>query len=238
MYIVILLACCLFWGSYGLQVQNALRRRHFRVFVSPFQGEGRSGTEQQAGTTEPIPLSIHPSPGDALELTEENVMKVLDEIRPYLKSDGGDVEVVSINLVTRDIEVSLQGACGNCPSSTTTMKMGIERILRENFDNLGEVSAANLTPEHAEAEGGGGGAAARPLITQEVVENTLRSILPAIQGMGGSVAVKSVNQAAAAGEVVVTVTYRGPARLRKGVELVLRDIKGVGSVVVEDADRG
>ena len=218
------------------------------MFASPFQEEGRSGgTEQQAGTDpDPIPLSIHPSPGDALELTEENVMKVLDEIRPYLKSDGGDVEVVSINLVTRDIEVSLQGACGNCPSSTTTMKMGIERILRENFDNLGEVRAANLTPEHAGAggmgaEGGGAAlAAAQPLITQEVVENTLRSILPAIQGMGGSVAVKSViaAAAAAAGEVVVTVTYKGPARLRKGVELVLRDIKGVDSVVVEDDDSG
>ena len=149
------------------------------------------------------------------------MVKVLDEIRPYLQSDGGDVEVANINLVTRDIEVSLQGACGNCPSSTTTMKMGIERVLRENFDNLGSITALNLTEEGAPSE---------PLIDTELIEGTLKNILPAIQGMGGSVNVKSVEP----GSGEVTVIYKGPARLRKGVELVLKDIKGVNTVTIEE----
>ena len=148
-------------------------------------------------------------------------MKVLDEIRPYLQSDGGDVEVANINLVTRDIEVSLQGACGNCPSSTTTMKMGIERVLRENFDNLGSITAVNLTEEATSGEN---------RIDIETIKNTLNNILPAIQGMGGSVDVKSVEPVS--GEVVVV--YEGPARLRKGVELVLKDIKGVNAVRIEE----
>lgn len=185
-------------------------RSCWRTFVdSPLEdGDGETWT-------------VRPDPGAALDLNEENVMKVLDEIRPYLHADGGDVEVANINLATRDIEVSLQGACGNCPSSTTTMKMGIERVLRENFDNLGSVTAINLTEEEASSE---------PLISTELIESTLQNILPAIQGMGGSVTVKSVEPTS--GEV--TVMYKGPARLRKGVELVLKDIKGVNTVTVDE----
>lgn len=187
-----------------------------RTFVTD-RGAPESPLEGTGGET----WSVRPDPGAALDLNEENVMKVLDEIRPYLHADGGDVEVANINLVTRDIEVSLQGACGNCPSSTTTMKMGIERVLRENFDNLGSISAMNLTEEDTSSE---------PLINTELIESTLQNILPAIQGMGGSVIVKSVD--AANGDV--TVVYKGPARLRKGVELVLKDIKGVNTVTVEE----
>ena len=183
-------------------------RSCWRTFVDKSPLEGETWT-------------VRPDPGAALDLNEENVMKVLDEIRPYLHADGGDVEVANINLATRDIEVSLQGACGNCPSSTTTMKMGIERVLRENFDNLGSVTAINLTEEKASSE---------PLISTELIESTLQNILPAIQGMGGSVTVKSVEPTS--GEV--TVMYKGPARLRKGVELVLKDIKGVNTVTVDE----
>lgn len=186
-------------------------RSCWRTFVD------KSPLEDGAGET----WTVRPDPGAALDLNEENVMKVLDEIRPYLHADGGDVEVANINLATRDIEVSLQGACGNCPSSTTTMKMGIERVLRENFDNLGSVTAINLTEEKASSE---------PLISTELIESTLQNILPAIQGMGGSVTVKSVEPTS--GEV--TVMYKGPARLRKGVELVLKDIKGVNTVTVDE----
>nr|DAD38356.1 TPA_asm: hypothetical protein HUJ06_008997 [Nelumbo nucifera] len=75
------------------------------------------------------------SPGlysaQTFELTAQNVDLVLEDVRPYLISDGGNVDVVSVE--DGVISLKLQGACGNCPSSTTTMKMGIERVLKEKF---------------------------------------------------------------------------------------------------------
>ena len=65
---------------------------------------------------------------DPQALTLENVERALDELRPFLMADGGNVEVVEIDGPV--VKVRLQGACGSCPSSTMTLKMGIERKLR------------------------------------------------------------------------------------------------------------
>jgi Fe-S cluster biogenesis protein NfuA len=73
----------------------------------------------------------------SLTLTPDNVEKVLDEMRPYLMSDGGNVELVEIDGPV--VKVRLQGACGSCPSSTMTLKMGIERRLREMIPEIAEV---------------------------------------------------------------------------------------------------
>ena len=72
-----------------------------------------------------------------LELTPENVETVLDELRPYLMADGGNVELVEIEGPI--VQLRLQGACGSCPSSTMTLKMGIERKLREKIPEIDEV---------------------------------------------------------------------------------------------------
>jgi Fe-S cluster biogenesis protein NfuA len=72
-----------------------------------------------------------------LELTSENVETVLDELRPYLMSDGGNVELVEIDGPI--VKLRLQGACGSCPSSTMTLRMGIERRLREFIPEIAEV---------------------------------------------------------------------------------------------------
>ena len=61
-------------------------------------------------------------------LTSYLVDKALDEVRPYLIADGGNVEVAAVQ--DGVVMLRLQGACGTCPSSTATMKMGIERSLR------------------------------------------------------------------------------------------------------------
>ena len=74
---------------------------------------------------------------DPRALTIENVDRVLDELRPYLMADGGNVEVVEIDGPI--VKVRLQGACGSCPSSTMTLKMGIERKLRESIPEVSEV---------------------------------------------------------------------------------------------------
>ena len=67
----------------------------------------------------------------------ENVKEVLEQIRPALKADGGDVELVDVN--DGVVSVRLTGACGSCPMSTMTLKMGIERILREKVPEVKEV---------------------------------------------------------------------------------------------------
>ncbi|MBW4513748.1 MAG: NifU family protein [Timaviella obliquedivisa GSE-PSE-MK23-08B] len=72
-----------------------------------------------------------------LELTSENVEKVLDEMRPYLISDGGNVELVELEGPI--VKLRLQGACGSCPSSAMTLRMGIERKLRETIPEIAEV---------------------------------------------------------------------------------------------------
>jgi len=72
-----------------------------------------------------------------LALTTENVEAVLDEMRPYLMSDGGNVELVEIDGAV--VKLKLQGACGSCPSSAMTLRMGIERRLREVIPEMSEV---------------------------------------------------------------------------------------------------
>ena len=76
----------------------------------------------------------------SLTLTPENVETVLDEMRPYLMADGGNVELVEIDGPI--VKLRLQGACGSCPSSAMTLKMGIERRLREIIPEIAEVEQA------------------------------------------------------------------------------------------------
>lgn len=68
----------------------------------------------------------------------EKVQAVLDQVRPMLQRDGGDVELVE---VTADniVKVKLQGACGFCPMSTMTLKMGIEKAIKEQIPEIVEV---------------------------------------------------------------------------------------------------
>ena len=70
-------------------------------------------------------------------LTIQNVEMVLDEMRPYLMADGGNVELVGLDGPI--VKLRLQGACGTCPSSAMTLRMGIERRLREMIPEIGEV---------------------------------------------------------------------------------------------------
>jgi Fe-S cluster biogenesis protein NfuA len=72
-----------------------------------------------------------------MELTIENVETVLDEMRPYLMSDGGNVELVELDGPV--VRLRLQGACGSCPSSTMTLRMGLERRLKEMIPEIAEV---------------------------------------------------------------------------------------------------
>jgi Fe-S cluster biogenesis protein NfuA len=72
-------------------------------------------------------------------MTKENVEAVLNKVRPSLQADGGDVELVDVADGT--VKVRLTGACGGCPMSTLTLKMGIERILKKELPEVKEVVA-------------------------------------------------------------------------------------------------
>jgi len=70
----------------------------------------------------------------------DKVKAVLEEIRPALQADGGDLELVE---VTEDgvVKLKLVGACGTCPMSQMTLKMGIEKRLMEKLPEIKEVVA-------------------------------------------------------------------------------------------------
>jgi Fe-S cluster biogenesis protein NfuA len=78
-----------------------------------------------------------------LPLTEENVERVLDEVRPSLMADGGNVALHEIDGLV--VVLMLQGACGSCPSSTMTLKMGIETRLRDKIPEILEVEQIHDT---------------------------------------------------------------------------------------------
>ncbi|MDD2501388.1 MAG: NifU family protein [Geobacter sp.] len=67
----------------------------------------------------------------------EKVQAVLDQVRPMLQRDGGDVELIEV--VDGIVKVKLQGACGSCPMSTMTLKMGIEKAIKEQIPEIIEV---------------------------------------------------------------------------------------------------
>jgi len=69
----------------------------------------------------------------------DKVEEVLNQIRPSLRADGGDVELVDVK--DGIVSVKLTGACAGCPMSTITLKNGIERLLKEEIPGIKEVAA-------------------------------------------------------------------------------------------------
>ncbi|XP_074267629.1 nifU-like protein 1, chloroplastic [Silene latifolia] len=136
------------------------------------------------------------------ELNSENVDLVLEEVRPYLIADGGNVDVVSVEHGI--ISLQLQGACGSCPSSTTTMKMGIERVLKEKFGDavkdIRQVNAELLNET-----------------TVEAVNRHLDILRPAIKNYGGEVDVIAIQ----GGDC--TVKYDGPDTIGSGIKAAIRE---------------
>ena len=75
-----------------------------------------------------------------MELTEENVMKVLEDLIPYIEADGGWLEFVEIEEETNFVKVRLGGACSTCAMSAMTLKQGIEKkLMMEIPDVVGVV---------------------------------------------------------------------------------------------------
>ena len=76
-----------------------------------------------------------------MELNDLNVNTVLDEIRPYIEADGGYLEYVAIDYLKEGpiVMIRLLGACAGCAMSAETLKLGIERLVKERFPEVKEV---------------------------------------------------------------------------------------------------
>ncbi|WOK99881.1 nifU-like protein 3, chloroplastic isoform X3 [Canna indica] len=126
-----------------------------------------------------------------LPLTEENVELVLDQVRPSLMADGGNVALHEIDGLV--VVLKLQGACGSCPSSTMTLKMGIETRLRDKIPEILEVEQIMDTETGLE-------------LNEENVEKVLAEIRPYLGGTGGGLLeLVQIN------DYVVKVRLSGPA---------------------------
>jgi Fe-S cluster biogenesis protein NfuA len=71
---------------------------------------------------------------------KEKVQKVIDQVRPMLQADGGDVELVDV--VDGVVTVRLKGACAGCPMSQMTLRNGIERVLKKEIPEIKSVIPA------------------------------------------------------------------------------------------------
>ncbi len=72
------------------------------------------------------------------EALEKKVKEALEMFRPSLQADGGDMEFINIDEENK-VHIRLTGACGGCPMATMTLKMGVERFLKETCPEVTEV---------------------------------------------------------------------------------------------------
>jgi len=176
----LLALCSLFYVSVSAFTTDLPGRSGFRVaqitnsntqladVISPFDASGNANGS--ATTTKEKPPLEGP-----LELTWENVDAVLDEMRHYLINDGGNVAITEIDGPV--VRLELQGACGTCPSSTQTMKMGLERGLKEKIPEIQEVIQA--IPEG-------------PPLDEEQIEVVLAGVRPFLTVAGGTIEIDRI----------------------------------------------
>ncbi|KAJ1274815.1 hypothetical protein BS78_05G089300 [Paspalum vaginatum] len=139
-------------------------------YATPRSAAGPLVLTRRGAKERVVQAIANPDPATELPLTAENVEMVLDEVRPYLMADGGNVALHEID--GNVVRLKLQGACGSCPASVTTMKMGIERRLMEKIPEI--VAVEPIADEETGLE-----------LNQENIEKVLDEIRPYLAGTGG-----------------------------------------------------
>lgn len=169
------------------------------TIVSPFDNsEDTDSGDGDVATATYAPL---PSDDEPLELTWDNVDMVLDEMRPYLLQDGGNVAISEIDGPI--VRLELQGECGTCPSSTQTMKMGLERKLKERIPEIQEV--VQSLPDS-------------PDLDDEQINIVLDSVRPFLQVAGGTIDIDSISGEGGV-QPTVTLKMEGSAASLNSVKL-------------------
>lgn len=131
--------------------------------------------EMDSPVSDEVPTEPSSKKG-TMPLTRENVELVLEDMRPYLLADGGDVVVRGIRKGV--VQLEFQGACVSCPSSAMTMQMGLRRGLRERIPEIVEV-------EQVVADGA--------QLTEEGVESVLDEIQQILKAAGTTVELVSLD---------------------------------------------
>ena len=166
--------------------------------VSPFQDVAdamlRKGKVRSEEDEEENKKKIYP------RLTKETVDEALEEIRPYVINDGGNIEVVAVSEEDGIVAVRLLGACASCASSQATMKGGVESVLRKTFGEKAFKEVVNVSGDVGQAP---------PELTKEAVGAHLKSIEDRVKGYGG--VVKCLEVDGRKGNVVLG--FRGPKPL-------------------------
>lgn len=116
--------------------------QELRTFIRSYIQEGKSIISQlpEKETTQNVEVPV-----ENLDETSAKIVDILNEyIKPAVASDGGNIAFKSYDAATKSVSVILQGACSGCPSSTITLKNGIETMLKEMLPNqINEVVAIN-----------------------------------------------------------------------------------------------
>jgi Fe-S cluster biogenesis protein NfuA len=167
--------------------------------ISPF--DNNSEDDSGDGGVSTATFTPLPSDDEQLDLTWENVDLVLEEMRPYLIQDGGNVAISEIDGPI--VRLELQGACGTCPSSTQTMKMGLERKLLERIPEIQEVIQA--MPDS-------------PDLNEEQINTVLDSVRPFLQVAGGTIDVDSITGEGGL-QPTITLKMEGSAASLNSVKL-------------------
>jgi len=94
-------------------------------------------------------LKPYESKGEELRA---KVLAGLDKVRPHLKADGGDVELVDIDDETMVVKVILKGACGTCPSAQMTLKSGVEAQIKKLAPEIRSVESVNVPADKPAVE--------------------------------------------------------------------------------------
>lgn len=189
-----------------------------------------SAAAEESGSDEPFVLTV------------EAAEAALDEVRPYLIADGGNVEVVEVVAEEGEeneaangrltpastsyvVRVALQGACGTCGSASATMAMGIERALRATFGaavarvERVDSSSYGMMAEEESAAAAGGSAAGVASVSVDAIDGLLDGLRPAIAAYQGSVEVVSVSP----DTLVATLRYSGPDSIGVGIVMAVKD---------------
>jgi len=116
-----------------------------REFVRSYIEDGKAVLTDDAPTKLEKTDTIIQKKNEHLDATSKNIIAILDEyVKPAVSSDGGNIEFIAYDSDTKRVDVLLQGACSGCPSSTFTLKNGIENMLKEMLnDNAITVKAVN-----------------------------------------------------------------------------------------------
>ncbi|MEZ4853260.1 NifU family protein [Flavobacterium sp.] len=107
-----------------------------RTFIKEYLENGNTVVDEDKTTTKAISEEAKDVAFDKLDSTSQQIVNIIEEyVKPAVQSDGGNIVFDSFNPENKKVKVILQGACSGCPSSTFTLKNGIENMLKQMLND-------------------------------------------------------------------------------------------------------